>query len=37
MATFSQNDITLLFVGGAATKTTGGISTLNRIYSSDCN
>lgn len=29
MATRSQKDIQLLFVGGAATKTTGGVSTLN--------
>lgn len=29
MATFSQNDITLLFVGGAATKTTGSIAAMN--------
>lgn len=29
MATFSQKDIQLLFVGAAATKTTGGIDTLN--------
>ena len=30
MATFSQNDITLLFVGGAATKTTGKIDVMNQ-------
>jgi len=30
MATFSQNDITLLFVGGAATKTTGSIAAMNQ-------
>ena len=30
MATFSQNDITLLFVGGAATKTTGKIEAMNQ-------
>ena len=29
MAAFNTKDITSLFVGGAATKTTGGISTLN--------
>jgi len=29
MATFSQNDIQLLQIGQAATKTTGGVSTLN--------
>lgn len=29
MAAFNTKDITLLFVGGAATKTTGGIDTLN--------
>lgn len=29
MATFSQKDIQLLFIGAAATKTTGGIGTLN--------
>jgi len=29
MATFSQNDINLMFLGAAATKTTGGIDTLN--------
>jgi hypothetical protein len=29
MATFSQSDITSLFIGAAATKTTGAISTLN--------
>lgn len=30
MATFSQNDITLLFVGGAATKTTSSIGAMNQ-------
>jgi len=30
MATFSQNDITLLFVGGAATKTTSSIAAMNQ-------
>ena len=29
MATFSNKDFTQLFIGGAATKTTGAISTLN--------
>jgi hypothetical protein len=29
MATFSQKDIQLLFIGAAATKTTGGISAMN--------
>jgi len=29
MATFSQNDINLMFLGAAATKTTGGIDSLN--------
>jgi len=29
MAAFNTKDITSLFIGGAATKTTGGISTLN--------